>query len=222
MFQNTTILYFARSAAEELEHKRLHSNAGKSLGIIKRLQKNAFSIIKKSGVPFHIFSEKNQVGKNFTEKLINSIKVCFEQSEKVIIVGYDCPLLNVKDLHNAASLLNTGKNVLGKDRNGGAYLIGLNRQSWNEDSFAKLNWQTNQLAFQLENEYFKNDELACLRSKSDLNSECDILSLSFMTYLSSLITLILHFFEGVIHDTVSTNFDKKLALSSVQFRGPPQ
>lgn len=221
LFKDTTILYFARSAAEELDHKRLHKNASSSLGIIKRLQKNAFSIIKKSGVPFHVFSEKNQVGKNFTEKLINSIKVCFEQTEKVIIVGYDCPLLNVKDLHNAASLLSTGNNVLGKDRNGGAYLIGLHRNSWNEKSFADLKWQTNKLAFQLENEYFKNEELVCLRSKSDLNTECDILSLSFITYLSSFIKVLLQLFKEVVYHPTTYTSNKRIALSSLQFRGPP-
>jgi glycosyltransferase A (GT-A) superfamily protein (DUF2064 family) len=214
-------LFFARSTEEELNHKRIHNTYNASFQVVDKMQKNAISIIKKSGIPYEVINEKNQIGNSFGEKLSYAVNESFQLSENVIIIGYDCPRLHVNDLKKAALALENGTNVIGKDHNGGVYILGINKHSWSKDAFSSLDWQTNKIALQIEHSYFQFDDLTFLKTKSDVNTSDDLVKLSFLSYLSSIISIILHFIHNITPFTkleVSKNY---VCQPNQALRGPP-
>lgn len=65
--------------------------------------------------------------------------------DNVITIGNDTPHLKPKQLLEAAKTLQNNEIVLGPSRDGGYYLLGLNKTHFNADIFLKLPWQTARL-----------------------------------------------------------------------------
>nr|WP_256534170.1 DUF2064 domain-containing protein [Lewinella sp. JB7] len=101
-------------------------------------------------MPVHRYDESRQRGRSFGERLANAAAEVFARGiDQLIIVGNDCPTLRADDLRRAAGLLSRGDGVLGADRRGGAWLIGLHRRQFDPDRFAGLPWQSRNLRDEL-------------------------------------------------------------------------
>jgi len=143
MNSNTAILVFVNSAQEELLHKPI--SGGEKL--FNELTQRTIAITRNSGLPFFIYTEKNQIGDTFAERFVNAIQTTYDLGfENVITIGNDTPHLTKKHLLESVTHLQNNKFVLGPSADGGFYLMGLHKSQFNPSTFLKLPWQSKDLA----------------------------------------------------------------------------
>jgi hypothetical protein len=228
MLQQTAILLFTRTADDEGRHKRFvqdgNSLVNQSLatGFINR----TIGELKKSGFPFFIISSERQVGNSFGERLTNAFLQVFHLGfEHVIAVGNDAPQLNTGLLNQAASLLQEQKLVVGPDKRGGAYLIGLSKNSFDAEALNRIHWNTTQVSSELI-EWMQNASMAY----STLNSITDINGSSELTFLLRSKIFFSRFFQklrSILASAVSLSSYTELFLAyqpgtcAPSRRGPP-
>jgi hypothetical protein len=83
-----------------------------------------------------------QQGSSFGERLENAVQTLTDLGyRKVVVVGSDCPDLEVADIQHAFRALKENRLVLGPDHRGGCYLIGLNVQD--RHPLHGVRWQRN-------------------------------------------------------------------------------
>ena len=136
---STAILLFSRSAAAESRAKAL----GRSERVAGAFIQCTERVLARSGLPVLRSDETDQRGSEFGSRLAAAVQRVFERGfERVIVVGNDCASLRTSHLRAAANLLERGRNVLGPDHRGGAWLIGLQRANFDARAFAELRWET--------------------------------------------------------------------------------
>ncbi|QJW88679.1 DUF2064 domain-containing protein [Spirosoma taeanense] len=85
----------------------------------------------------------------FGQQLLTAVSTAFAKGyERILIIGNDCPDLQVSDLRAAAKALERSILPVGYDRRGGIFLLGLDRRFLEQTTgqlFANLPWQTPQL-----------------------------------------------------------------------------
>jgi glycosyltransferase A (GT-A) superfamily protein (DUF2064 family) len=91
--------------------------------------------------------------------------------ERVLVVGNDCPSILPSHLRAAAQMLEQGQNVLGPDRRGGVWLIGLQRDDFSASQLTDLSWETPDLYADMAALFPSAADFASL---SDLNSFEDL------------------------------------------------
>jgi len=215
-------LYFGRTAREELKYKQLVLGRRRNLALISKMQRHSIAQIRKSGIPFIIHQENQQVGDSFAEKLTNAIDHCFQNFEKVIVIGYDCPQLSTADIRSAAISLETDVSVVGADNHGGAYLIGLTKDRWNRNEFQQLSWQTNSLCEDLICNYFYNVDVRLHRTKIDVNTQQDLLALNTVKFSNGFVSeLLVLLAQPIRHLLLVLSHAKKYFSIGLRFRGPP-
>ncbi|WP_108866724.1 TIGR04282 family arsenosugar biosynthesis glycosyltransferase [Aquimarina aquimarini] len=137
------ILVFANSSQEELKHK--HLVHGQQL--FDHLNKKTLVEVRKTGLPYAIYSEKEQHGTTFGERFANAIEDLFEKGyQKVITIGNDSPNLTASHLIDTSHKLMHNTMVVGPSIDGGIYLLGLDKSNFEKNSFVQLPWQTRLLA----------------------------------------------------------------------------
>ncbi|MEL6306449.1 MAG: DUF2064 domain-containing protein, partial [Bacteroidota bacterium] len=144
------LLLFAHSAESDLRAKGIGN-----LQLFESLTQHTQKVIENSGIPYFHFSEFEQKGANFGERLANAFEVLFAKGyEGVISVGNDCPHISVKLLKQAKQKLETQQIVVGPTYDGGTYLIGMLKSQFSKEDFENLPWQQHQL-FNALVSYFK-------------------------------------------------------------------
>jgi uncharacterized protein len=82
-----------------------------------------------------------QVGDDLGERLLNAISETFDEDyDNVIVIGSDCPRLNVEHLNKARVELSDVDIVVGPAKDGGYYLIGM--KSVHADLFKGKSWSS--------------------------------------------------------------------------------
>ncbi|MFS4483747.1 TIGR04282 family arsenosugar biosynthesis glycosyltransferase [Hyunsoonleella sp. 2307UL5-6] len=138
----TAILIFANSAEKEAATKPFSS----SKEIFEALNTQAIGIAKKSGLPYFLYSEKQQVGRTFGARFTNAIQSVYNKGfDAVITLGNDTPHLTTHHILKTVEKLNTHDIVLGPSTDGGFYIMGLKKSHFNVEAFLKLPWQTSKL-----------------------------------------------------------------------------
>lgn len=187
---HTAILLFARSAKEEAQHKKLSHDDSDNLFLLDSLKQHAYSVADRAGLPLFHFSETQQKGNSFGERLTNSMANVFAKGyENVIVIGSDCPDISVSDIHSAEHALAAGQMVLGPDMRGGTFLFGLTSEMFYLHPLAQVSWQTSELLDSLCN-YAAcfQFEIRYLEQKFDLNDASDVIRYSKRSvYLSKLL-----------------------------------
>nr|WP_240961965.1 DUF2064 domain-containing protein [Nonlabens sp. Ci31] len=166
------MLLFAQTAKADALHKQLAHNSA----VMQVLNTNAMRTVKSSGIDYFHFTEQEQHGVGFGERLSNSLQDVFDKGyESVICLGNDTPLLTLSLIQDAAAALETGKAVKGKSLDGGLYLIGLHKKVFDKVSFRALPWQSSGLAVAF-HEYIasQNQKLLVLESLADIDTEQDL------------------------------------------------
>jgi len=142
----TLILIFARSANAEEKEKSLGLPVYAGRRLFASLSRETINKARLSGMPHLFWDETRQEGRNFAERVTHAVSSAFALGyENIILLGNDCPELNVSDLRKAAAALSRGKAVIGPDMDGGAYLLGLKASNFSAAHFASLPWQKEQL-----------------------------------------------------------------------------
>lgn len=140
------LVLFARTAAEEAAHKKLlpASLASRQEPVFEAFTNSSLALLAATGLPYFLISSAQQQGETFGERLYRALDQTFAQGfDQVVVVGNDCPQLSVQDLQQAAGLLHQHGSVLGPCRNGGVYLLGLNKTVFEKlGGFGQIAWQT--------------------------------------------------------------------------------
>ena len=193
-FSTTAIILFARSEKMESSLKLIAPSAKQNLLLWKKMNDRVLKTIQKTNLPYFIYSETNQVGKTFGEKITYCIKEVFAKGfENVIVVGNDCIALKAKHLSNTEKNLQTNSCVLGADYNGGVYLIGITKLGFNDKDFESIPWQTKNVFSDLQSLYQKQ-AVVYLPILDDCNSTSDFKKiLHQLPYYSSLKKILLSF-----------------------------
>ena len=196
MNRQTAVLIFANSSQGERKFKSF----AKGDAFVDELNENILRTVKKSKLPYYLFTEKEQVGKSFGERFSNAIHSVFEKGfDSVITVGNDTPQLKKHHILQAANEIDKNKCVVGPSIDGGFYLLGLSKKKFNEISFLDLPWQTKSLEKTIslqfaatQTEVIKLDTLLDVDSTSDLKALFKLsqfISKKLLSILSSLLNV---------------------------------
>jgi glycosyltransferase A (GT-A) superfamily protein (DUF2064 family) len=178
---DTAILLFAHAAGEEVRYKTFSDQHDVKVNkkIARAMLRYAIVVAQRAGMPLVPILSDRQCGSTFGERLANAFQEVFAAGfQRVICIGSDCPALSVSDLVRAREELRTANMVVGPATDGGAYLIGLHIDSFQLDSFAMLNWQTDELLNELMLYSFRQQScLGCvslLEEKADVDNSVDL------------------------------------------------
>lgn len=175
--ENIAILLFSRSAKRESHSKRWTSDPEINVQIAEHLICNTYDQLKTAPFPIFQVDEKLQSGNSFGERLANAFRIVFQKGfDYVIAVGNDCPILQV-DWNEISLQLLQQKTVLGPDKRGGAYMIGLSVDSDFESKLLKISWKSRHVFHQLKKQ-FTNCHL--LAAKTDINTLQDVVKLKYL------------------------------------------
>jgi glycosyltransferase A (GT-A) superfamily protein (DUF2064 family) len=217
---------FSRSAQAEAEKKSFGVSKSDAIRIHEQLQLETEQTIIASGLPFIRSTEATQRGNSFGQRLTNAVLDCWAKGyQKLIVVGGDTPELSAADIGRAYQALQAGHTAVGNNFRGGSFLIGLQKDSFRQNEFAALPWQTNRLGCALKKELsvgldLDTQEVLLLGYRADCNLHVDLIQLAKRS-ASSLWTLLLFVSAGRVCDSV-TSFGRVSRFGeSTTSRGPP-
>ena len=148
MKTNTAILIFAQSPTEELKRKAIHDGST----LFKSLNEHILETVKNTDLPYFFFTEEHQYGTGFGERFVNAVSEIYDKGfDCVITIGNDCPQLKSSHLKKTQEQLEKHKFVLGPATDGGFYLIGMHKSSFDSELFLQFSWQTDKLNQQILN-----------------------------------------------------------------------
>ncbi|GHC47404.1 TIGR04282 family arsenosugar biosynthesis glycosyltransferase [Ulvibacter litoralis] len=188
--KKTAILIFAQSAQREGTLKPFKQ----SVVLFEELNKQTLRKVEKSGLPYFLFSEKEQVGNTFAKRYTNAIEAIYQKGfENIITIGNDTPHLQTKQLTETAKTLEQNPIVLGPSTDGGYYLMGLKKSHFNPSDFLKLPWGTSSLTRVISKLFSaKKTRIVFLKVLQDIDAVSDIKKIlnSFKYIAVSLIKLL--------------------------------
>lgn len=219
MDNRPTILIFARSAAVEAQTKWSHLPKRAATQLSAHLLQATIRTVEASGYNFLIIDESLQHGTHFGARITAAIATVRSIHGSLIIIGGDCPGLTTDTLHNAADSLKQCGLVLGPDRSGGVYLIGLDKATYASIDWSIVQWQTSSVYRDLADQH----DHAVLQVLTDIHTVDDVRQASFYdevssqlaaTILSLLVVLTPHL--RIVHNLVGME-----SGAGIQQRGPP-
>lgn len=214
MIHHTAILIFARTSEDEAKCKLSgdHLSYSTNKRICKELIARTRQVAQETNFPIIEINSNQQVGKNLGERLSNAITTVFQTGfEQIVVIGTDTPNISCNILKTAAAKISTSTAALGASKDGGVYLIGFHKSSFEKASFQALPWQENNV-FQSLIQYFEEQALAIYQSDvlSDIDNFHDLLQFVKSNTLVDLIHTIQHL---LISSTSS--FTKKEAVQFI-------
>ncbi|MFM9947629.1 MAG: DUF2064 domain-containing protein [Saprospiraceae bacterium] len=173
MTKRTAILFFAKNPLADEKMLRFPRYLAPAFrGAFGILHARTASLLKQTGRSVFHSSEANQTGSYFGMRITTALAEVFEKGyESVLVVGNDSPDLSRNDLENAIARLEAGHNVLGPSTDGGAYLIGVQKNFFRAEEWEDLPWCTTQLFQSLQEVLFKagTTQPDLLRKLTDLD-----------------------------------------------------
>jgi glycosyltransferase A (GT-A) superfamily protein (DUF2064 family) len=161
-------------------------------------------------------SNKNTFGKQLSE----AIQLIFNNGfEKVICVGNDCPSLNKTQISEAAQKLNYSDTVLGPDKRGGVYLLGVSKDTFDSIQFENLAWQSSKM-LESYTQQFAQQNIALLESLPDIHTFEDLQTYTSTRYfISFLLQIIQDIYKKTVHQYLYLSYNKTITIKSL--RAPP-
>lgn len=136
------VLIFANSSSEELRRKSITNDPL----FYDRLNERSLQLCTKLNIPCFHFTENEQIGSDFGERFTNAIQQVFQKGyDGIITIGNDTPTLSIGHLKHALLNLKNDQNTLGPSKDGGFYLLGLQKSCFDPAQFQELPWQTSGL-----------------------------------------------------------------------------
>jgi len=123
-----------------------------------------------------IFGKKLQQGHDLGKKMKNAFKELFQIGyKKIVIIGSDVLDLETRHINNALSDLNTTDCVLGPAKDGGYYLLGLNKMF--DFLFENKSWSTSKLWEETINDLKENAlTFTTLETLNDIDTFDDLMA----------------------------------------------
>lgn len=167
----TAILIFARSAQADAYAKGMQ----KQSKLFHCLNKRTEQLVKKTGLDYFVFSEKQQYGENFGERYCNAVEEVLALGyHSVITIGNDSPGLSFKLLQKAIENIKGNKISLGPSKDGGFYLLSINQSAYNREVFLSLPWKKASLCSALIKTLGQFSDITFLSVLQDLDQKADI------------------------------------------------
>lgn len=186
---SAAILLFSRSAAEEALVKTFDHKSGRNANraIAARLIRHSTATARKSGLPVFTCFSTDQSGDQFGERLANAIEAVYARGfSKVIAIGNDCPVLSPGMLRDAAARLETQGMIMGPAADGGVYLLGLDRDTYQRKRFLALPWQTGDLQNAWQDYAGEASASICwLETCSDIDQQADFYAFLKQSHLKN-------------------------------------
>ncbi len=128
----------------------------------------------------HAFYLIPQKGKDLGERMADAFDRAFSDGlEKVILIGTDCPDINIAIIEKAFKSLQKNNVVIGPAFDGGYYLIGFNSVSFFRDIFHNIPWSTeNVFQMTIETCNKKNYKIHILPELRDIDTYEDLIAVS--------------------------------------------
>ena len=145
---NTALFLFLRDPGTESRVQQLAGNQSpkQNKRIIHALNAHAREVAQSTGLPCYIVYDHQMPGNGFGERFTHAFQAVFNKGyQKVIALGNDHPELTAATVQKAAQQLYNFDQVLGPAKDGGLYLIGIDRAAFHPEKFRDLPWQTGQL-----------------------------------------------------------------------------
>lgn len=217
----TAVLFFSRTLNDEYASSAYGLGYQRFSSLYRFLVNKTLTTVRRAGLPVEEVYSDQQIGQTFGERLMNSLKEVTRYGfTKVIIVGNDAPELTTEDILTADRMLGNQVNVLGRDKRGGAYLIGLNLEQFDLSSLKDIRWQSKDVSTQLEQTL---GEVYDLSVKRDINSSYDFYDL--LKTRASLSKGVLKFLRKLVHVVLKAIFTspkiQNPLLDVYLDRGPP-
>lgn len=86
------------------------------------------------------FNKRLQSGNGLGERMSNAFREVLSTNKKVLIIGSDCPQLDLMTISNAFNALDDHDHVIGPSKDGGYYLLGM--KEYNPAVFKDVAWST--------------------------------------------------------------------------------
>lgn len=175
---SVAILLFTRSAREEARHKQFVSNGApdRNASVAAQLIEHTQATAALAGVDVVCADSAQQTGATFGERLAGAMQRVFGLGyEQVVVIGNDCPQLDTRLLRRAVAALRHGNAVLGPATDGGVYLLGVSRSTFEVAAWRALPWQTQQLGAALQ-QHMRGQHTAVevLPLLTDIDNEQDL------------------------------------------------
>lgn len=215
------VILFARDASKEALHKSFLSTGVSNVRLWKRMEHRTVSTIKKTGLDYFRFSQTEQRGSSFGQRVNNALKQVFDIGyKKIILLGNDCPTLSHLDILDSAAQLQQNKIVLGEDTRGGAYLLGFHRDSITDSCIEKFAWKTHRLIDTIRSYAILSSlSVAYIQQRKDLNFKYEFAFLQRTN--QAIIDLIKDLLFAVHFYTYHSIRSRLSYCSQVTMRGPP-
>lgn len=223
---NTALILFTRTASEEAKVKKFSYRIGKNGNelIAGKLIGYATQLARGAGVDFFVFTEKEQRGIDFGERLARAYHEVFCKGyERVISIGNDCPDLDQQTIVKAIKDLQVYDAVVGPAKDGGVYLLGLTKKEFNKKGFAQLRWKTDQLVQDVLNSLTVHAEVKLLHILADIDHDKDLNNflLSNTSLLANRLRSLLRSYEPQWYGSHINRHIGKLIFQGTPRRGPP-
>ena len=115
-----------------------------------------------------------QEGKDLGQKMKNAFLYGFEKGyDKVVLIGSDTPQLKKDDLITSFEYLNLFDSVFGPAIDGGYYLVGFNKESFEHKCFEGIEWSTCKVLTQ-SLDRLKSLHVKLLQKKNDIDTIEDL------------------------------------------------
>jgi uncharacterized protein len=171
--KNTAILFFSRTSKSEAAQKNLYVSKRQSEAIADLFIEKNLKILRGLDVPFFVISDDAQRGSSFGERLKNAFSDIFDKGfQQVIAIGNDCLDLNETHILEAIEGLKTTPSVFGATNDGGVYLLGFQKDFFNNFDLKNISWQTDKVFLELtqlaDNQHFTIGTLSDIDNANDL------------------------------------------------------
>lgn len=219
MPESTALLIFAQTASKDAKDKSILS-VKRNLPFFEALNAHTGAQANAAGIDAFWFTEKHQKGQGFGERITHAISEVLDKGfQNVIVIGNDCPDLQVADILLAREKVQGGQLVLGPDQRGGAYLIGLSKEIFQQKEFEAIPWQTSKTLDALA---ALHEPKACflLGQKHDLNNASDAKELVQLSSVFQCILVRLSKTEKALPTYINQAFTTVLS-QALLLRAPP-
>ncbi len=214
MNRQTAVLIFANSSRGERKFKSF----AKGDAFVNELNQNTLKTVKRSKLPYFLFTEKEQLGKTFGQRFRNAIQAVFDRGfNSVITVGNDTPQLTKQHILHASIEIDKNKFVVGPSIDGGFYLMGLSRKQFDIISFSELPWQSKSLEKSISAQISAiQTEVIKLDTLLDVDCASDLKSLFKLSLLNS--GRLLSILSSLLNQVISICLATKLLVGRQQKR----
>lgn len=169
--KKTAILLFSRTVADEAAVKTFALSQKNQL-VAKQLLQHSIATAQKTQLPLFKAYNTPQKGDSFGERLANEIEIVFQKGyESLIIIGNDCPQLTTQHLLQVNQSLQKQQVILGPAKDGGVYLIGLQKAAYQREQFINFAWEREHLQTTWKNAI---NNIVWLETLSDIDSAADL------------------------------------------------